>query len=192
MAGTLLVGGCQSSLSIAKQPPVKVNKQATAANPAQPPVAVKKNAATSNLSQPVLQRQSAILDGQSYSLLPPFNWTLDISQNLIVLTDETGQQRGEITLVGYYSNYAAGLPNHSEVLTEEATDSPLGTGKIFVLERSHPAAANNPEKWQEIYAVIPIPNKELAYLFWIKADSQESMEVNKDLLRFIINHMEKE
>ena len=167
MAGTLLVGGCQSSPSIAKQPPVTVNKHAATAKPVQPPVAENKPAPDTSPAQPALQRQSVILDGQSFILLPPFNWALDSSENLIVLADETGRKRGEITLVGYYDDYAASLPNHSTSLSEEDTESPLGAGKIFVLEREHPAVANNPEKWQEIYAVIPKPNKDLAYLWWI-------------------------
>jgi len=185
----LFISGCQSSASIAKQP-LAVNNQATAASPSQLPATVNKQTAAAIPVQPVLQRQSVILDGHSFILIPPFNWALDISQNLIVLKDETEQIRGEITLVGFYNNYPSGLPNHSEILTEEDIDSALGTGKIYVLERSHPAASGNQEKWQEVYAVIPISNKDLAYLFWIKADPQESLEVNKELLRFIINHME--
>lgn len=190
LAAIFLVGGCQSSPSIAKQPPVVVKKHVTTARPPQPPVAVNNQTAAASPVQPVLQRQSAVLDGHRFDLLPPFNWALEISENLIVLADETGQKRGEITLIGYYGNDASCLPNHSTCLSEEDTETPLGAGKIFVLERDHPAAVNNPEKWQEIYAVIPIPNKDLAYLFWITSDTQENIEVNKDLLRFIMNHME--
>jgi hypothetical protein len=62
------------------------------------------------------------------------------------------------------------LPNHSQVLGTEDVETPLGKGKMFLLERDQPAASGNNQKWREVHAIIPLDGKKTAYDFWLKVD----------------------
>jgi hypothetical protein len=97
----------------------------------------------------------------------PTNWTKGGNESEIFFYDENKQTIGGISVVGYYGDYGASLPNHSKILSSEDIDSSLGKGKLFTLERSNPAASNNPNKWNEIHTIIPVNNNNMAYDIWV-------------------------
>ena len=98
----------------------------------------------------------------------PSNWTKRGDENEIFFDDENKQTVGGISLVGYYGNNNAALPNHSETLDSEDINTNIGKGKLFTLKRSNPAASNNNETWNEVHAIIPSNKNNVAYDFWIK------------------------
>lgn len=111
----------------------------------------------------------------------PSTWTRKGNENEIFFNDENKQTVGGISLVGYYDNYNATLPNHSEILSTEDIDTSVGKGKLFTLKRSNPAASNNNETWNEIHAVIPANKNNLAYDIWIKGTKDTILNILKTI-----------
>lgn len=121
--------------------------------------------------------------------LPP-EWTRIDSAADIIFVDEKGVEIGGVYLVGYYRDHYMGssLPNHSLPLSIEDIDTPLGKGKLAILERDHPAASGLGDNWKEIYCIIPIENKNLAYSFWMK--EKDTVEKTKGLLQQIVTNVQ--
>ena len=107
----------------------------------------------------------------------PKGWTKRGSGKEVFFDDENKQPLGGITLVGYYDDYQTTLPNHSKILNTEDIDTGLGEGKLFTLERDHPAAAGNKEIWTEIHAIIPVNKNNLAYDIWVKGRKGNLLEI---------------
>jgi hypothetical protein len=110
----------------------------------------------------------------------PANWSKRGNENELFFDDENKKTIGGISLVGYYGEFNSSLPNHSETLSAEDINIRLGKGKLFTLNRSHPAASNNNETWNEIHAIIPAHNK-LAYDIWIKEDKETLLNILKSI-----------
>ena len=85
------------------------------------------------------------------------------NESEVFFDDENKQTVGGISIVGFYADYGASLPNHSKILSTEDIDSSLGKGKLYTLERSNPAASDNPKTWNEIHAIIPANKNNMAY-----------------------------
>ncbi|MFL0268067.1 hypothetical protein [Candidatus Clostridium radicumherbarum] len=138
----------------------------------------KKNNIVTTVSKKVTETGNKIdadnkinLNNLNYTL--PSNWVKRGNESEIFFDDENKQTSGGISVVGYYGDYGASLPNHSKILSTEDINSNLGKGKLFMLELSNPAASNNPKTWKEIHAIIPSNNNK-AYDIWVN--------VNKDTL----------
>lgn len=124
---------------------------------------------------------------KSLKITLPLNWKTRIDNTgEIIFVGEKGVEVGGIFLVGYYRDHyiGASLPNHSLPLGIEDIETPLGKGKLAVLERSYPAASGLSDTWIELYCVIPIENKNQAYSFWMKEEG--SIEQTKGLLQQIV------
>lgn len=111
----------------------------------------------------------------------PINWTKRITGNEISFEDEKKQIVGGIERVGYYGNYNAALPNHSETLSIKNINTCLGKGKLFALERSNPASSGSNVTWNEFHAIIPIYNKNLAYDIWVKGSKDILLNILKSI-----------
>lgn len=61
------------------------------------------------------------------------------------------------------------------MLNTEDINTGLGKGKLFTIERDHPAAADNNERLTEIHAIILADISNLAYDIWIKGDKQDTL-----------------
>lgn len=133
------------------------------------------------------------LDGEKgFPIVVPAGWSKKYDGALeIEFLNEKGVTQGGFFRVGYYADQplSTSLPNHSLQLSIEDVDTPLGKGKLVVLERDHPAASGNDEVWQEIHAIIPIVNEKLAYDFWIRVDGL-STEKTKAVLKNILAQTE--
>lgn len=103
----------------------------------------------------------------------PENWVKRGNGSEIFFDDENKQTVGGISIVGYYGEYAASIPNHSKILSTENIDISLGKGKVFTLEESDTAASDNSKTWNEIHAIIPINKNNMAYDIWgnVKKDT---------------------
>ncbi|MFL0247119.1 hypothetical protein [Candidatus Clostridium stratigraminis] len=108
----------------------------------------------------------------------PSNWVKRGNESEIFFDNENKQTVGGISVVGYYGDYGASLPNHSEILSTENIDSSLGKGKLFTLELSNPAASNNPKTWKEIHAIIPT-NNDRAYDIWVNVKKDTLINILK-------------
>lgn len=111
----------------------------------------------------------------------PSNWTKRGNESEIFFDNENKQTVGGIRIVGYYGDYRASLPNHSKILNTEDVDSSLGKGKLFTLELSNPAASNNPNTWNEIHAIIPLNNNNMAYDIWVNVKKDTLINILKSL-----------
>lgn len=133
------------------------------------------------------------IDGEKgFPIVVPAGWSKKYDGALeIEFLNEKGATQGGFFRVGYYANQPlhSSLPNHSQELSIEDVDTPLGKGKLVVLERDHPAASGNNEVWQEIHTIIPIVNEKLAYDFWLKVDGL-STEKTKAVLKNILAQTE--
>lgn len=109
----------------------------------------------------------------------PANWTKRGNESEIFFEDENKQTVGGISVVGYYGDYGASLPNHSKILSTEDIDSSLGKGKLFTLERSNPATSNNTKTWNEIHAIISVNNNNMAYDIWSNAKKDNLINILK-------------
>lgn len=130
------------------------------------------NIANGNLETPEKQPNdtSKNINLNNLNITLPANWSKRGNENEVFFDDENKQTVGGISLVGYYGDNKASLPNHSTILNTEDIDISLGKGKIFTLNRSNPAASNNNETWNEIHAIIPISNNNMAFDIWIKGE----------------------
>lgn len=111
----------------------------------------------------------------------PSSWTKTGNENEIFFYDEKKQTAGGIAVVGYYGDYKASLPNHSEIINTEDIDISIGKGKMFTLKRSNPAASGNNETWIEIHAIIPADKKNSAYDIWIKEKKDILLNILKSI-----------
>lgn len=109
----------------------------------------------------------------------PENWVKRVNENEIFFDDKNKQTVGGISLIGYYGDYDASLPNHSKILNTDEIDTSLGKGTLFALERSNPAAANSSQVWNEIHAIIPVNQSNLAYDIWIKGTKNTIINILK-------------
>ncbi|OPY57659.1 MAG: hypothetical protein A4E55_01505 [Pelotomaculum sp. PtaU1.Bin035] len=130
-------------------------------------------------------------DMKSLKFSLPLNWQARIDAADIIFIDEKGVEAGGVFLVGYYRDHymGASLPNHSLPLGIEDMETPLGKGKLAILERDHPAASGLGDTWIELYCIIPIENKNLAYSYWMK--ERGSVEQTKGLLQQIVANTEQ-
>ena len=108
----------------------------------------------------------------------PAKWVKRENQGEVFFDDANKHTVGGISVLGYYGDYTFTLPNHSLILSTEDIASPLGKGTIFTLERSYPAAANNPHKWNEIHAIIPAKNN-TAYDIWVNVNKKTLLNILK-------------
>ena len=111
----------------------------------------------------------------------PTNWTKTGSEHELFFNDDNKKLVGAIYLVGFYEDYISTLPNHSEILNSEEINTSLGKGKLFTLKISNPAASNNNEIWNEIHAIIPSSNNNLAYDIWIKGTKDTLLSILKSM-----------
>ena len=138
----------------------------------------KKNSIVTSVPKTVAEIGNKInLNNLKFTL--PANWTKRGNESAIFFDDENKQTVGGISVVGYYYDYGASLPNHSKILSTEDIDSSLGKGKLFTLERSNPAASNNPKTWNEIHAIIPVNNNNMAYDIWINMKKDTLINILK-------------
>lgn len=107
----------------------------------------------------------------------PADWSKRGNENEIFFDDKNKQTVGGISLIGYYGEYSNYLPNHSKILNTEDIDTGLGKGKLFTLESDNPAAANNNQVWNEIHAIIPINQSNLAYDIWVKGTKDNLIKI---------------
>jgi hypothetical protein len=70
------------------------------------------------------------------------------------------------------SDYSAVLPNHSRELNNQPISTPAGTGRLFTLERSYPAASGNTQVWREQHAYIPADKR--FYDIWLVVGPQDN------------------
>jgi len=77
-----------------------------------------------------------------------------------------GEPVGLIEIVGNYEG-TTGLPNHSSIIRSENIVSELGNGKLYILDRSMPAASPDQKTWTEIYTLVPINEQNLAFSIWV-------------------------
>lgn len=133
------------------------------------------------------------IDGErGFPIVVPSGWSKKYDGTMeIEFLNEKGITQGGFFRVGYYADQplSSSLPNHSRETSIEDLDTPLGKGKLVVLERNHPAASGNNEKWQEIHTIIPIDNENLAYDFWMKVDGL-TIEKIKAVLKNILAQTE--
>lgn len=118
----------------------------------------------------------------------PYGWTSEkINGTMIKFMNNNKEETGGMFLVGYYKDqpYGGALPNHSQIIKNEDIKTPLGDGKLVVLNRSLPAASNDNGTWNEIYALIPIKDQNFAYSIYVK--SNKDIEVDKSILLNIIS-----
>jgi hypothetical protein len=111
----------------------------------------------------------------------PANWIKRGNESEIFFDDENKQTVGGISVIGYYGDYGASLPNHSKILSTEDIDSSLGKGKLFTLERSNPAASNSPKTWNEIHTIIPVNSNNMAYDIWVNVKKDTLINILKSL-----------
>lgn len=111
----------------------------------------------------------------------PSNWTKRGTESEIFFDDEKEQTVGGISVVGFYGDYRAALPNHSTILSSEDIDSSLGKGKLFTLEISNPAASKSPKTWNEIHAIIQSNNNNMAYDIWVNVKKDTLINILKSL-----------
>lgn len=138
----------------------------------------KKNNIVTSVPKTVAETGNKInLNNLKFTL--PTNWVKRGNESEIFFDDENKQTIGGISVVGYYGNYVASLPNHSEILSTEDIDSHLGKGKLFILERSNSAASNNPKTWNEIHAIIPTNKNNRAYDIWVNVKKDTLIHILK-------------
>ncbi|MDP4084990.1 MAG: hypothetical protein Q8934_10300 [Bacillota bacterium] len=118
------------------------------------------------------------LNLNNLTMIIPTNWTKRGNENEIFFDDKSKQTVGGISIVGYYGDFSAALPNHSQILKTDNVEVSFGKGKIFTLLRDNPAASNNSKTWNEIHAILPINKNNLALDVWVQG--------NKDILLSIL------
>lgn len=92
----------------------------------------------------------------------PTYWLLTYQKGEYTLYDTEANTIGAIYLLG-----GPYLPNHSRVLTEKEVSSGLGRAKLYLLERSEPAASGNTNSWQEMHLLLPVDDNHWLDM-WVK------------------------
>lgn len=119
------------------------------------------------------------VDLNSLHIALPSGWTKRGNESEIFFDNENKQAVGGISVLGYYNNYPT-LPNHSETIKSEDINTALGSGKLFTLKRSEPAASGSNKTWTEMHALIPINDRNLEYDFWIIGNRDMLLKILKD------------
>lgn len=106
--------------------------------------------------------------------------------------NEYNVQIGDFEFIGYYSDqpYGAVMPNHSSIIQTAYTgETELGVGTIYVLNSDLPRKERTDKysTYDQIYAVIPIKNEKLAYMFSLKVPSSDNyskyVNIMKEMLK---------
>jgi hypothetical protein len=111
----------------------------------------------------------------------PSKWTKRGNENEIFFDDENKHTVGGISMIGYYGNYNSTLPNHSTILNTEDIDTGIGKGKLFTINRSNSAAANDNKTLNEIHAIIPANKNNLAYDIWVDGNKDTLLNILKSI-----------
>ncbi|MTV48349.1 hypothetical protein GJ688_05040 [Heliobacillus mobilis] len=127
---------------------------------------------------------SESLTTKLHNVLFPVNLRIDFTASPPLYINAKGEELGECYLGGEgYIN----LPNHSLIKDTEDITTPLGRGKLFLLERSYSAASEDDTVWYEIYIIVPIKDTKYSYCTWLKVE--KSVEDTKNTLIQIINQL---
>lgn len=113
------------------------------------------------------------------NIILPKNWMKRGNESELFFDDENKQTVGGISIVGYYGEYSASLPNHSKILSTEDIDTTIGKGKLFTLEESDPAVSDNYKTWNEMHAIIPTNKNNMAYDVWINVKKDTLINILK-------------
>lgn len=121
------------------------------------------------------------LNQYQHEISLPAGWHIKKHNSADIRFDDwIGQEKGGAYLVGYFpepNRFLGGVvPNHAEPIRLEQVKTAFGKGYFLVLDRDHPVVSGNKGNWQETHVIIPIPNQDLAYDFWLRsAGSKETM-----------------
>ncbi|WP_274651202.1 hypothetical protein [Paenibacillus humicola] len=108
----------------------------------------------------------------------PQGWSLKIeSRSYASLIDEYGVKIGSVSTYPYADDFDFKLykPNHSEITSTEAIDTPIGNGKLYTLDADNGPAASGLTGTHDVYfAVITLQNNMIYVLEFSKHDKEAS------------------
>jgi hypothetical protein len=110
----------------------------------------------------------------------PDSWEVSLSEENKGQILKKGSPVGFIEVIGYAGETTA-LPNHSVIVRSEDIESALGNGRLYILERSTPAASLVTKSWTEYYALIPIEGRNFAFSVCIDTDNENLEHDLKDM-----------
>jgi hypothetical protein len=110
----------------------------------------------------------------------PDSWEVSLSEENKGQILTKGSPVGFIEVIGYAGETTA-LPNHSVIVRSEDIESALGNGRLYILERSTPAASLVTKSWTEYYALIPIEGRNFAFSVCIDTDNENLENDLKDM-----------
>ncbi|HUW64640.1 MAG TPA: stalk domain-containing protein [Spirochaetia bacterium] len=133
--------------------------------------------------------QSTRPPGLDFGLQLPPGWTVTTSGSLgiadLELADDQGRTVGGLERLGYYPDQRLqfSLPNHSMVADSWNISSPIGQGKIYVLNRDFPAASGLTEQWTEVHALLV--RGRFIEDFWLVPTGEDYEAADENLMKIL-------
>ncbi|KLU61664.1 hypothetical protein CEB3_c20970 [Peptococcaceae bacterium CEB3] len=117
----------------------------------------------------------------------PKGWQVVLSGQYGGKITKSGTSVGRIETVGYHDGLAS-LPNHSSVIRTENVISGAGQGKLYIIDRSMPAASPTQKTWLQIFAAVPIASRNEALGVWVDTD-KASLEGDVTAIKTILQKL---
>ncbi len=122
------------------------------------------------------KNNSLYLSADKVSFPLPADWSLEQSNQEIIIEDNQGCCIGAIEELGGYF-----LPNHRDILNDKKLASGWGESHLLVLLYQSPAASEIQESWQEVHAMIPLKSQHWLDIS-VKVSSKDNVEELQKIL----------